>query len=241
MSPQKTDDFASYLGQKLGRNLTPEETKTHFKMTLEEAAAAVETVPQDYIARCPMSVQQLCSHKKQDQFEKDNGIAPGCGYYRRRHNAFLKRSPGKIPPKYYLEYGEKYCNRFTKETYGKLSPEGQEWLNKVKCGLQQGLEKEILQSPYPEMRELEYDNDGFKSAAFEMHSKVYLKNGLADLYLADQVVIAKTPWEEFFIGDNVGATWKQAFDVLPDVAIGKAKQVGDLRYLEASDALIWDF
>ena len=58
--------------------------------------------------------------------------------------------------------------------------------------------------------------------------------------MADQVVIAKTPWEEFFIGDNVGATWKQAAEVLPDIAAGKAKQAADLRYFEASDAVLWD-
>ena len=237
MSRQKIDVFAPYFGQKL----TPEEARIKYeeiKARIAQASAAARTVPQDPIASCPISVQQLCSHKKQDEFEKANGIAPGCSYYRRRHDAFVKQNPDLTPPTYYLEYGEKYCNRFTQETYDKLSPEGQEWLNKVKCGLQQKLEEKILEKP-----EIENSNKKFSDTAYKMHSEVYLKSGLAKLDLEDQVKIGATAWQEFvpFVGDNVGATWEQAGKVLPDIAEEKLKNALDLKYPQASDARIWDF
>lgn len=188
-----------------------------------KATTAAMEVEKDAVTPCPLDVQQLCRNKKQDEFEKKYNIAPGCGYYRRRYENFLARNPKLTPPTYYLEYGEKYCNKFTRETYAELTSEGREWLDGVKCGLQQGIE-DMLQDP--EKMYLEYLETDFTEAAFDMHAPTYLANGLADLDVSDIVKIGWTAKEEFipFRGDYLGPTYKQAKDVFWPVLKGRTAE-----------------
>ena len=181
------------------------------------AVEAARELADTSVTPCPVEVEPSCRRTEQDNFEKQNSIAPGCGYYRRRYNNFIERQPDLTPPTYYLEYGEKYCNKFTDETFHNLSSEGQKWLTEVKCGLQENIEK-LLQNP--DKRYLEYLEKDFADATFATHAPVYLENGLADITLGDQFTIGSTPLKEFFWGDHKAATWKQAGEVLPDVVDG---------------------
>ena len=47
-------------------------------------------------------------------------------YYRKRYDDFVRRNPGMTPPSYYLEYGQKYCDRFSSLGPKDLSPAGLE-------------------------------------------------------------------------------------------------------------------
>lgn len=174
------------------------------------AASAAESVETNPVAPCPLDVQRLCRNKEQDAFEKEHNIAPGCGYYRRRYEMFLEDYPSETPPDYYLDYGEKYCNKFSRETYYKLSERGKKWLNDTKCALQQRIEDMLSK---PKNSEIEMLNEEFAEAAFEMHPEAYLKSGLADLTVGEWVDILSTAKKEFFWGNYKLKTWKQAGNV----------------------------
>ena len=42
-------------------------------------------------------------------------------YYRARNDDFIRRNPGRTPPDYYLEYGDKYAHRFTDDLLVRFS------------------------------------------------------------------------------------------------------------------------
>ena len=73
-----------------------------------------------------------------------------CTYYQNRHNSFVERQTHRKnkPPTYYLEYGFKYCSKFKKETYAKLSKEGQIWLDGTLLLLQEFMEQGLVQKNY---------------------------------------------------------------------------------------------
>lgn len=183
-----------------------------------QAKREAQEISRNSLSPCPVPVEPGCRRKEQDSVEKEYDIAPGCGYYRRRHNEFLERFPDRKPPKYYLEYGEKYCNRFTRETYAKLSDKGKKWFDEVKCGLQQGIENMLgdEKTQYVELMDADFSEE-----AFGMHAGVYLKCGLEDLdFFHDQWHIGWTPKEEFLPWkENFSHTRDQVYEVLPHLIL----------------------
>ena len=168
----------------------------------------------------PENVGQMCSGQG-GPYEGTEGAVPGCEYYRWRHNDFVKRHRGCKPPipeplSYYLEYGEKYCNKFSRETRQQLTPEGQIWLDKTRCALQQKIE-DILED-YPE---IEMHSERFRKSAFQTHSDAYVDSGLADLLFEDWKRIAFTvdgeEWKKW-------ETWRQVLEtgwkILPTPYVG---------------------
>ena len=142
--------------------------------------------------------------------EKAGNDPAGCDYYQKRYDDYVNRhsccDEKSSPPDYYLEYGLKYCLRFTEETYPNLSLKGQAWLEKARCNLQRMMEQGLQNNP-----ELELDSKQFREFAFDTHPKAYLDAGLADLSLSDWYEIAKTPdikewgsWETWEQGAETG-------------------------------------
>jgi hypothetical protein len=131
----------------------------------------------------------------------------GCDYYVLRDADFRARHTcpecaDAKPPDYYLDYGLKYCVRFSTVTAPKLSPDGQAWMARARCNLQIALEKGLMQNP-----SLEQDSDAFRKFAFSTHAPAYLDAGLSDLSVGDQIKVAQTPdLKEWGSLD----TWKQA-------------------------------
>jgi hypothetical protein len=117
----------------------------------------------------------------------------GCDYYRKRLDDYKSRHTcpeceAHPPPDYYENYGLKYCERFSTELYPKLSPEGQAWLKRTRCSLQQKLEAGLQNNP-----EMELDSGTFRDFAFDTHPSAYLESGLAKLPMGDWAKIAATP------------------------------------------------
>ncbi|MFZ5440688.1 MAG: hypothetical protein ACOZQL_11820 [Myxococcota bacterium] len=114
------------------------------------------------------------------------------GYYRARYDDFVQRHPGQKPPSYYLEYGEKYAQRFTRETAAKLSPDGQKWLQRTFELLQSRMEH-LRMTDLAAFEKLERDPEAFKKFAYETHSDSYLDAGLSKLPASDLAIIGFTP------------------------------------------------
>lgn len=114
------------------------------------------------------------------------------GYYRARYDDFVQRHPGQKPPSYYLEYGEKYAQRFTRDTFSKLSPDGQKWLQRTFELLQSRMEHLRVTDPLA-FEKLERDPEAFKRFAYETHSDAYLDAGLSRLPASDLAIIGLTP------------------------------------------------
>lgn len=113
-------------------------------------------------------------------------------YYRARYDDFVQRHPGQKPPAYYLEYGEKYAQRFTRETFGQLTPDGQKWLRRTFELLQARMEDLRANDPVA-FEKLERDPEAFKHLAYETHSDAYLDAGLSRLPASDLAIIGLTP------------------------------------------------
>ncbi|MES2132360.1 MAG: hypothetical protein V4506_08415 [Bacteroidota bacterium] len=105
-------------------------------------------------------------------------------YYKFRHNDFMKRFPGMEPPRYYMEYGDKYVRKFSDELYEKLSEEGKVWMSDTKLKLQLEIEKKLLEDG-----DIELNEDAFKQFAFESHTKVYEETHAMNLCLSDKTSI----------------------------------------------------
>jgi len=120
-----------------------------------------------------------------------------------RAGDFLRRNPGKKPPSYYMDYGDKYARRFTNETFPDLSDKGKAWLLRSRRTLQEKMEG-MLQDPAN--AGLEHRADELRDRAFDQHSDAYLEAGLYDA-LGDMWDILKTPdlaeWAP-------GPTWREA-------------------------------
>lgn len=114
------------------------------------------------------------------------------GYYRARYDDFTQRHPGQKPPSYYLEYGEKYAQRFTRETATKLTPAGQRWLDRTFELLQSRMEF-LRMTDLPAFEKLERDPEAFKQFAYDTHSDAYLDAGLSKLPASDLAIIGTTP------------------------------------------------
>ncbi|ATL49378.1 hypothetical protein COR50_20565 [Chitinophaga caeni] len=91
-------------------------------------------------------------------------------------------------PDYYLDYGDKYVNRFTKQLRSKLSIAGKRWLDNALVNLQNAMESKLNSDP-----EIETDNKRFQKFAFDSHVDAYENAGLLDLPIQDLVLIGLTP------------------------------------------------
>jgi hypothetical protein len=155
-------------------------------------------------------------------------VVGDCEYYQRRHDNFLGRHRGcpHSPPQYYLEYGKKYCVRFSTELYPNLTEKGKAWLGRARVNLQLAIEAGLSENP-----PIELNDQGFTTFAFGTHANAYWNAGLHDVPLTDKAKIALTPDAKEWLQ---GETWKQAADVAgrearatADDAATAAKQVAD--------------
>lgn len=128
-----------------------------------------------------------------------------CEYYQFRHDDFLKRHAncGKHfnPPSYYLDYGLKYCKKFSIDLYPKLHPEGKTWLPKTKLLLQKAMEESLAKAngkmsmsyvdkDHPIANEL--NDREFKDFALHTHIRSYWEAGLRYVPHDDIGKIAET-------------------------------------------------
>lgn len=114
-----------------------------------------------------------------------------CKYYQWRNQDFINRHQGcdhLTPPDYYLNYGYKYCERFSKDVYPLMGPQGKKFLTNVRMILQIKLEA-LLKSN----SSVELSNDKFRDAVFATHRSAYEEAGVVTLNPAEQVVIGLTP------------------------------------------------
>lgn len=131
-----------------------------------------------------------------------------CDYYLWRHWNFLQRHHGcrHRPPDYYVDYGYKYCVKFSLHLRPRLSEEGKSWLDKTRLLLQVYLEQELARNP-----NVELDNIAFRKMAFRTHPDAYWNAGLRNVpWWFDRFKIILEPdWQEWAKYD----TWEQVVDV----------------------------
>ncbi|BAP57588.1 hypothetical protein THII_3291 [Thioploca ingrica] len=180
--------------------------------------------------------ERLCCSNKPTPFNAGELCKDGCSYYQKRHDDYVLRhsccKSKSSPPDYYLDYGLKYCEKFTLETYPKLSPEGQQWLKKARCNLQIMMEKGLQNKP-----ELELNSEKFRKFAFNTHPKAYLDAGLANL---------KNPKDWFYISTTPelkewlkAETWEQANKVVSVIADKKIKDAFEYMEEQAKNFKNW--
>lgn len=113
-------------------------------------------------------------------------------YYRKRYDDFVRRNPGMTPPSYYLDYGQKYCDRFSSLGPKDLSPAGLEWRDRTLKALQESIETKRMEDPVG-FAQLERDPEAFKKFAYDSHPDAYVQSGLYKLPAQDLVKIGTTP------------------------------------------------
>lgn len=124
------------------------------------------------------------------------GTLGGADYYDFRHKDFLKRNPGRTPPNYYKQFGEKYFNRFVKEVSPTLSARGQKFLKDVAKALQQKLEDKLTADPR-KFAGLERTPGDFQSFAYFTHPDAYCESGWKSLSESDRdKIIRAIDWAD---------------------------------------------
>ncbi|QRK11714.1 hypothetical protein JQX13_17560 [Archangium violaceum] len=113
-------------------------------------------------------------------------------YYRKRYDDFVRRNPGMTPPSYYLEYGQKYCDRFSSLGPKDLTPEGLAWRDRTLKALQDAIETKRMEDPVG-FAQLERDPEAFKKFAYDSHPDAYVQSGLYELPAQDLMKIGTTP------------------------------------------------
>jgi hypothetical protein len=134
---------------------------------------------------------------RQAGFLEPRALKPGADYYRQRAADYLARharstDQPRRPPAYYLDYGDKYAQRFTQVLRPTLSAAGQQWIDATFRRLQILLERRRAADPR-RFAELEEDTQAFQCLAYSMHAQAYIECGIAKLPLPDLVRIASTP------------------------------------------------
>jgi len=113
-------------------------------------------------------------------------------YYQQRLEDFQQRNPGATPPDYYLDYGDKYLERFSSLDSSDLSPAGLAWRDRTIVALQSAIEDLRINDPQ-RFADLERNPTEFREFAFASHPKAYVDSGLYHLSAQDLSVIALTP------------------------------------------------
>ena len=109
-------------------------------------------------------------------------------YYERRYADYVKRHKKEDNSIYYIEYGLYYCNKFLDlKSSGKMSVEGNKWIDKTLVLLQEKLEKKVQSNPA-----LEDNFDLLESAAFKTHPEAYIEGGILQLSIMDKLRIIET-------------------------------------------------
>jgi hypothetical protein len=122
-------------------------------------------------------------------------------YYGERAKDFLMRNPNSPVP-YYLEYGEKYQNRFM-NMRSRFSVESQTWVDRTHRGLQEVIELKRQSDPSA-FGELEKDGTAFRHFCFKTHGDVYMESGFGYLSFSETWIVITTPdLQDFFIVDAV--------------------------------------
>lgn len=114
-------------------------------------------------------------------------------YYRKRHFDFVARNPGVPPPPYYLQYGDKYIQRFKALGPEQLSPEGLAWRDRALKGLQDAMETLRRENGGVDFARLERKPGEFQEFAYATHVDAYVKAGLFELPAQDLKTILLTP------------------------------------------------
>ncbi|MCF6201207.1 MAG: hypothetical protein L3J42_03645 [Hydrogenimonas sp.] len=181
-----------------------------------------------------------------------------CEYYKNRHDNYIQRhqydskSNGDNPPDYYLNYGYKYCSRFKKETYAKLSQDGKDWLMDTLNVLQVLMEQGLVDLSFvakanqayndrhklPENKTsfytgIECRNGDFRDFAFATHPDAYNPKKMENLPCSDLITIASTPdLKEWLSWD----TWEQA------ITMGENMSISDiaLKCIDEANSYIAD-
>ncbi len=113
-------------------------------------------------------------------------------YYRQRRDDFVRRNPGMTPPAYYMEYGQKYLDRFSSLGSKDLTPKGLEWRDKTLKALQEAIETKRMEDPVA-FAQLERDPEAFKKFCYDSHPDAYVDSGLYKLPAQDMLKIGTTP------------------------------------------------
>ncbi|CAG0930349.1 hypothetical protein TFLX_01675 [Thermoflexales bacterium] len=134
---------------------------------------------------------------RQAGFLEPRALKPGADYYRQRAEDYLARharstDQPRRPPAYYLDYGDKYAQRFTQVLRPAMSAVGQQWIDATFRRLQVLLERRRAADPW-RFAELEEDTRAFQGLAYSMHAQAYIECGIAKLPRLDLVRIARTP------------------------------------------------
>ncbi len=109
-------------------------------------------------------------------------------YYERRYADYIKRYKNEDKSIYYIEYGLYYCNKFLDlKGSGKMSVDGNKWIDKTLVLLQEKLEYQVQSNP-----ELEKNLDLLAVAAFKTHPEAYIEGGFLQLPLMDKLRIVET-------------------------------------------------
>ncbi len=117
---------------------------------------------------------------------------PSGDYYKQRYDDFVRRNPGQTPPDYYLNYGQKYLEKFSALGSKDLSPAGLAWRDRTLKALQEAIEMKRAEDPAA-FAQLERDPEAFKKFAYDTHADAYVNSGLLKLPAQDLVKIATTP------------------------------------------------
>lgn len=203
--------------------------------TRTQAAQTEPAAPQKNTVRSPATASPAAPARTGDAFETTTratarAVTPGRSnaarnlpaeiptgtrdYYKKRYDDFVRRNPGMKPPDYYLEYGQKYCDRFSSLGPKDLTPQGLEWRDRCLKSLQEAIETKRMEDPVG-FAQLERDPEAFKKFAYDSHPDAYVQSGLYDLPAQDLLKIGTTPdLKDLFTKDGV----RQIF-----VALGKMR------------------
>lgn len=109
-------------------------------------------------------------------------------YYERRYADYIKRYKNEDKSIYYIEYWLYYCNKFLDlKSSGKMSVEGNKWIDKTLVLLQEKLEQQVQSNPA-----LEDNLDMLEAAAFKTHPEAYIEGGILQLPFMDKLRIVET-------------------------------------------------
>jgi hypothetical protein len=132
-------------------------------------------------------------------------------YYQLRYNDFMKRNPSQQAPNYYLEFGNKYLNKFVNKTYPNLTKKGQQFVKAVGKALQQEIEAKLVANP-DAFEELELSPDSFRKFAYGTHPDAYCQSGWGNLPRADrEKIIEAIDWKDKYGSVN---GWKSMIGLI---------------------------
>lgn len=132
-------------------------------------------------------------------------LSSSCTFYDSLEVSFVCGKRG-----YALNYGKKFCEKFSKETY-KFSKEGQIWLDNTMLCLQQNL---YDLNPNLSCKAL-------RKKAFDSHIPCYLDNGYCDLDTEDKKLVVKTVFLSSLFRPR---TWRPSLKVLRNCRKERRKQ-----------------